>query len=328
MQDIFPWQLPIWQQVVRSWQNHRLPHALLCCGVPGLGKGSFAHQLAYTLLCENPNTEGRACQRCRSCHLLKMGNHPDFLQVKPIELGKKIQVDQIRGAIQFCALTAHYARYRVLLINPAEAMNTNAANSVLKLLEEPPPKTCILLVSHQPQALLATVRSRCQRLDFNQSDVTLMRAWLQTQLPATQNGDLLLRLANQAPLAALATAQIMEARVQLFESVTHLLTQNAEPIATATLWQKHEVKQTLQWMLSWTMDLIRIKMTGQTHYLVNSDWQVTLESISQQFTLSELFKLLDIQNETYQLVQRTNSIKPQSLLESIALSWLECNEKR
>ena len=327
MNEIFPWNLSKWQHVIQMWRDNHLPHALLFCGVAGMGKSAFVQQFAKTLLCEKPQTDGQACGNCKSCHLLKSGNHPDLLQIEPVEQGKKIQIAQIRQAIQFCTLTAHYAHQQVVIINPAEAMNSNAANSVLKLLEEPPAKTLILLVSHQPQTLLATVRSRCQRLDFNHFDRVVAQTWLQQQISTQQNARLLLNLSNHAPLAALTlvTSEAMTARSRLFKSLIQLLTQNAEPIYIAEQWNDHEIKQTLPWMLSWTMDLIRIQITGQTRHIVNEDWKEVLQRLNNQFTLPNLFKILDLQTETYKLITYTSSIKPQSLLESIAMTWLEFN---
>lgn len=327
MKAIFPWNLTRWQHVIQMWQDNRLPHALLCCGAPGMGKSAFVQQFAQTLLCEKPQTDGQACGICKSCHLLAGGNHPDLLRIEPAEVGKKIQIEQIRQAIQFCTLTAHYARYQVIIINPAEAMNANAANGVLKLLEEPPAKTLMLLVSHQPRTLLATVLSRCQRLDFSDVDHTMTQTWLQSQISAQQDARLLLNLVNQAPLAALhlATSEVLDARKRLFTSLIQLLTQQVEPISVAEQWNGYDIKQTLQWMLSWTMDLIRIKMTRQTYYLVNYDWQDALQQLSKQFTSINLFKLLDLQTETYKLVNYTSSIKSQGLLEAIAITWLEFN---
>lgn len=330
MDTIFPWNQLHWQQVTHLRQENRLPHALLCGGPPGMGKTSFVQQLANTLLCEEPQTDGFACGDCKSCHLFKSGNHPDLSLVQPIEPGKKIQVEQIRELIQFCALTARYAGYQVVIIQPAEAMNLNATNSLLKLLEEPPAKTVLLLISHRPQTLLATVRSRCQRLDFNRIDSELAQTWLKTQLSPEQDVQLLLKLSNYAPLTAraLASPDILMARQQLFTSLVQLLTQDNDPIQVAAQWNTLEIKQTLTWMLSWTMDLIRLRASGQTQHVINRDWQVALQPLSAQWTLQSLFKMLDLQKETYRLITYTNSIKPQGLLESIAIAWLELNTKR
>jgi len=281
---------------------------LLLCGPTGMGKGVFAQCLAEALLCETPlktgEESGSACGHCKPCHLLQAKTHPDLLQIQPADVGKQISIDQIRHLIQFCVLTAHYGRYQIIIIKPAEAMNRNASNSLLKLLEEPPPKTLIMLVSHQPMALMATIRSRCY-------DIRL-----------------LLNLSSQAPFAALALANDMTKRRELFDSLAALSSGKNDPVHIAEGWSQLEVVPILQWMLSGTRDMIRYAMTAQTHYLVNHDYQEMLQRFARQFDLHSLFKLLDLQTEAYQLVTSKANVKAQGLLESIAIAWFKSAIRR
>jgi len=343
MNTIFPWHNVLWQQIMRRWQKNRLPHALLLCGPAGMGKGVFAQCLAETLLCETPLTpsfetevSGSACGHCKPCHLLQVKTHPDLLQIQPADVGKQISIDQIRSLIQFCVLTAHYGRYQVIIIKPAEAMNRNAANSLLKLLEEPPPQTLIMLVSHQPMALMATIRSRCQRIDFSHSESAsenaVVQTWLHNQLKNSPAYDirLLLNLSAHAPLAALALAEAdgMTKRRALFDSLAALSNGKNDPVHIAEGWSQSEVVPILQWMLSITMDIIRYAMTAQTHNLVNHDYQEMLQRFARQFDLHSLFKLLDLQKEAYQLVTSKANVKAQGLLESIAITWVKLAMRR
>ncbi len=104
MDTILPWHDQLWQQMLQRWQQDRLPHALLLCGPQGMGKAIFARRLAETLLCDQPRAQGQACGICKPCHLLNAATHPDLMQVQPVEVGKQISVDTIRGLIQFCNL--------------------------------------------------------------------------------------------------------------------------------------------------------------------------------------------------------------------------------
>jgi DNA polymerase-3 subunit delta' len=325
MTTVLPWHDVLWQRMQHRWKQNRLPHSLLFCGPQGMGKALFAQRFSETLLCKQPFADGQACGQCKSCHLLKAGTHPDLRKVQPAEVGKQIAIDQIRNLIKFCTLTAEYGHYQIVIIEPAEAMNRNAANSLLKLLEEPPSNTLLMLVSHQQMALLATIRSRCQRFEFSNPDRNVTQVWLRSQLSSKMNVRLLLNLSAQAPLAALALAEneSMAKRQSLFESLAQLPTGKNDPIRVAEGWNQLEAKQVLQWMLLWTMDIIRYATTGQTQYIINQDHQQILQHLAKQFNVQKLFELFDLQKEAYQLVTGTANIKPQSLLESIAIAWIK-----
>ena len=330
MHTAYPWQVSQWQQVVRSWQQQRLAHALLLAGAEGMGKAQFAEALAELVLCEQPTADNRACGQCKSCLLLKAGTHPDLTYVEPAEKGKQIAISQIRELIEFCGLTTTYGRYQVVIINPAEAMNRNSANSLLKLLEEPPDNTLLLLLSHQPMGLLATIRSRCQRIDFSHIDHAQALTWLQQQIASEYDIALLLKLNHDAPLAvkALVDNDDMQTRKALFESLTQLPTGKHDPVTVAEQWVKQEPRQIVVWMSLWTMDLIRYAMTQQSQHIMNQDSAAAIQHIAQQFKPQQLFKLLDLQTETYRLLNSTANIKPQGLLESLAIAWAELGMQR
>jgi DNA polymerase III subunit delta' len=156
-------------------QRGRLPHALLLVGQRGLGKFAVAQAFAGSLLCEQPQADGHACGRCLACNWFAQGNHPDYRLLQPqalaeegdAEEGKKkasqqITIDQVRGLDDFFNVGTHRAGLRIVVVNPADAMNRSTANSLLKVLEEPPPETLFLLISSEPLRLLPTIRSRCQ----------------------------------------------------------------------------------------------------------------------------------------------------------------------
>ncbi len=156
-------------------QRGRLPHALLLIGQRGLGKFALAQAFAKSLLCEKP-LEGRlCCGQCLACNWFEQGNHPDYRLLQPqamgedpdAEEGKKkasqqITIDQVRGLDEFFNVGTHRAGLRIVVVNPADAMNRNTANALLKTLEEPAPGTLFLMISNEPLRLLPTIRSRCQ----------------------------------------------------------------------------------------------------------------------------------------------------------------------
>ena len=159
MKQLYPWQTESWQalQGLRS----RLPHALLLKGAQGIGKLDLAMKFSQSLLCDAPAENGMACGSCDACHWFDQGSHPDFRLVQPDALSaseetetksaskkpsREISVDQIRALSGFANFSAHRGGYRVVVVYPAEAMNNNAANSLLKTLEEPTDKLLFLLV--------------------------------------------------------------------------------------------------------------------------------------------------------------------------------------
>lgn len=156
-------------------QRQRLPHALLLIGQRGLGKFELAREFAAGLLCEQQTGDGKACGQCLACNWFEQGNHPDFRLLQPdaladegeAEEGKKkasqqITIDQIRDLDDFFNVGTHRAGLRIVIVNPTETMNRNAANALLKTLEEPSSNTLFLLISNEPLKLLPTIRSRCQ----------------------------------------------------------------------------------------------------------------------------------------------------------------------
>lgn len=170
--QIYPWQQAQWQSVLQQLQADRLPHALLLAGPSGLGKRSFANALAAHALC----VKHTACGQCRSCLLLNASNHPDLLELQPEAEGKAIKIEQVRELVTELGQTAQQGSYQVVVIEPAEAMNKAGANALLKTLEEPPGPVIFLLISHQPATIPATIRSRCQRLNFMVPDRAISQA--------------------------------------------------------------------------------------------------------------------------------------------------------
>ena len=182
MTDFSPWQQRAWAQAATALDAGRLPHALLVGGPAGLGKRVLVRTLARRLLCATPR-QGRACGRCRTCVLIESGSHPDLIEETferndKGELRKEILIGQVRRLGETFGLTPQIAAVQVALIHPAEAMNRNAFNALLKTLEEPAAGRYLILVADRPQRLPATIRSRCQwlRMDLPTRDEAL--AWL------------------------------------------------------------------------------------------------------------------------------------------------------
>ncbi len=164
--SVLPWQQAAWQQMQQLRKN--MPHALLFFGNPGIGKSLFAQQLAKALLCEKIQPDGYACDACPSCVWFAQENHPDFRCIRPENLepepaddaSKEIKIDQIRALADFMNISTHRSGMRVVVLYPAETLNLASSNALLKTLEEPPPNTVFLVITHSLDKLLPTILSR------------------------------------------------------------------------------------------------------------------------------------------------------------------------
>lgn len=290
-----PWHQGQWSQLCRSRAANRLPHALLLQGRQGLGKRYFAQRLVGALVCQQPNADGDACGECRGCRLFQAGNHPDTLQVSPEGPGKLIKVDQVRHLTAFLERTTEFGGAKVVSLAAAEQMNINAANSLLKTLEEPAPGSLLLLISAHPRRLPATVRSRCQQLNFHPPAVEEALPWLSPQLAGNADPALLLRLAQGAPLEALELGDPdrWQRRQQLFQLFCDMVAGRKGPLEQSSAWLGGDVAENLGWLVHWHMDLIRLKMDPDPAGLRNPDLREPLSGLSRVFPVAVLFRQLD-----------------------------------
>lgn len=160
-------------QLAGAYRDRKLHHALLLCGPPGIGKATFAFHLAHHLVAnpvpgDAPQTFSPRDPASPLFRQIAQGAHPSVLHLtRPANDRTKgfksaVTVDEVRKIHRFLAMTSHDGGWRVAIVDPADDMNANAANALLKNLEEPPRRTLFVLIAHSPGALLPTIRSRCQ----------------------------------------------------------------------------------------------------------------------------------------------------------------------
>lgn len=319
----YPWQTELWRQVAARRAEGRLPHGLLLTGPAGLGKRHFADCLARALLCDTPLDSGLACGYCRSCELAQAGSHPDQLLVEPQAPAKQIVVDQIRQLGEFQFLTRKHAQHKVITIAPAEAMNVNAANSLLKSLEEPAAGTIMLLICERIAQLPATVRSRCQRLTFAVPPTEQVRPWLAQQLSDPGQADLLLALSQGLPLLAqqLGQGEVLAQRSASFAQWLGVRRGQIAPLEAAAEFLKRDLSQLFGWCLGWTADLIRLRAAGPSASLQNPDLRSALQDLVNQLDLPQLFEIHDRLKSALRMVP--TSINDQLLVEDLLLAWAQ-----
>ncbi len=201
--SVHPWLEPAAAQLCQAHAAGRLPPALLIHEAPGTGARQLATLLAQLRFCTGATPP---CGQCSHCRRVAQGEHPDFILVGPDEKSKlgQISVDQAREVAQQLALSSYEGRGTVLVIQPADAMNRNAANALLKTLEEPRPDAHLVLVTTMPSQLPATIRSRCQKLAVAAPDRDTTVAWLSAEQPRHRaDWPAVLDVLGTAPLAAL-----------------------------------------------------------------------------------------------------------------------------
>ena len=278
---MFSWQDSAWN----AWLpiRERLPHAILIRGAEGSGELEFAQEVAQSLLCEKPRGDRRGCGTCPACGWFAQGNHPDFrlllpdsMAPEPQEEGaeptkkekrsEQIRIEQVRELAGFLAVGTHRAGLRVILIYPADAMNANTQNALLKSLEEPPPGTVFLLVSTQIDRLLPTVRSRCAKFALPPPDPAQVTRWLKEQ--GVKQPEAALAGAGGAPLAALKAAESEADRLRFIEGLGD---PGFDPIALAEAVLRVPPWDLVGWLQRWSYDLLLARVAGRIQYHVDHE---------------------------------------------------------
>ncbi len=321
---IYPWQQPVWQRIYQ--QKERMSHALLLHGRSGTGKLDFAQHLSQALLCSAPK-DSEACDVCPQCTWFKEGAHPDFKYITPEDAetsedapkkkaSKKTQisVDQIRQLIQALSLTNHgVSSLRVVLIHPAESLNTASANALLKVLEEPPNNTVFILVTHQIHRLLPTILSRCQSIAMPLPARDEAIAWLTNQKVASAAEAL--DYQGGAPLAALQAQQ----DVSVQSSVFHQLAKGAklDGAVCAGLLLDQGMEHAITLLQKWMFDLQLSLHNIPSHY--HAAMAKPLQALAKSVNLASF---LDFQRALVQAKQTANHPLSQELqLEVLLLQY-------
>ncbi len=316
-----PWHDAAWARLCLALRDDRLPHGLLFSGVAGVGKAVLAQHLANALVCQTPLPSGDPCGSCRSCRLSAVGHHPDIHWYRPEEGSRVIKVEAIRALTDASVLTVGGSGRSVFLIDPADGMNGAAANALLKTLEEPVGGAVLILISANSDRLPATIRSRCQPVVLAPPSPADGQAWLVAQgLPADQSTRLL-GLYGGAPLAALqgaATEQLAKLDEQ-WRQLERLADGRGDPVALAASWDADDLAGLLDWLIVWTLDLIRLQAAPGSVPRFDPAAVARFQTLANRLDCRDLHGFLDC---LYELRRRlTSNINSLLALEKVLLDW-------
>ncbi|MDX2447752.1 MAG: DNA polymerase III subunit delta' [Desulfobacterales bacterium] len=301
----------------RIIRKGKIPHALLFTGIEGLGKKEAANVFAMACNClatefSNQPVSGKGidhkaedgpaspCGRCKSCKKIISGNHPDVISIEPDRA--HIRIGQIRDLCQMLAMKPYEARHRVVIISDAHALNPEAGNSLLKVLEEPPDRTVLVLTAHHLHDLLPTIASRCQHIRFNPISHEVLTDFLVAKEGiSAREADLLATLAKGSLTRALSLVatgwfeqrawilRVMEkgpSSQPPLDRVTTLLA-FSEKLAQ----KKDRVESTLEVLRIWFRDLMIYQLSPDM--VVNKDLSHTLKRISEETAMDDLLSAYD-----------------------------------
>lgn len=315
--QVYPWQQQVWENLTGLFP--KMGHGLLFFGKQGCGKEAFAQQFVAWILCQQRDVQSQPCGECSSCQWLKSDTHPNYVYISTDEENKKqnakIKIEKIRDLLPFVQQTVD--GWRVIVIEPAEALNIASSNALLKTLEEPGDRIVIILLADHYLKLPATIRSRLQHFALDRIDAAQATAYLQQHLPDldANKQQLLMNLSNQMPLQALQLAQAewLEQRTDFLKDWYKLVTQKHMPMAIATKWNKAlsftDFSQMFEYLLC---DLICVKLNQS---IKNLDLSTALQHLAEQYDLESLFGL-------YAELQQAKPMLEQNVQSNLVLDQL------
>ncbi len=311
-----PWLVPARAAILSALRAGRLPHALLLHGSPGAGQSGLALWVAQLALCDSP--QDGPCGRCASCSLFLAGNHPDLRAVSVEDKATVIRVDQVRELCGALALTSYRGGRKVGILDPADRMNINSFNALLKTLEEPSEDTLLILAAARLDRLPRTIVSRCQRVRVPNPSASVGRAWLEREKPG-EDWTLLLSLAGGAPLAALELARGNVAELA-GSMASDMSGRRFDPLGLALAWSRDRPAERLMWLERWLESGIRDGL-GQGSDVVNDNRHILLPSTGTGVNITAAFRLLDQTREARKLLD--GSLNTQLLFEDLLVGLAE-----
>ncbi|MEA3309979.1 MAG: DNA polymerase III subunit delta' [Chloroflexota bacterium] len=312
------------QQMQLAVKRQEVPHALLITGPDSVGKRTFALKLAQTMHCTAENAEQRPCDQCSACRRVNSGNYPDLRVITPEEGKRGVKIDPIRALIQFLTLTPIESQYKIGIITTFEHIVPNAANALLKTLEEPPSYAHLILLATDAELLLPTIVSRCCQITLRPLSRPEIVAGLVAQRGSSpEEARRLARLSGgrvgwairalQQPEFLRRQSEALQLLFKVLQSELPTRFDLAQELARDAL----QVRETLDyWQASWR-DVLLLQ-TGNADQITYLEERTTLEEIAGTVTLDVTAQIL--QRLTTALEDLFRNANTRLLVESLFLN--------
>jgi DNA polymerase-3 subunit delta' len=293
------------EQIIRAYKKDRLAHAYLFYGPDGIGKKTAAMALTKYIFCENTTLGGNesedSCSYCASCRKIEASNHPDLILIRPER--SVIKIDMVRALQKKLRYGKYDAKYKICLIDEAEKMRVEAANALLKTLEEPAADVIIILVTSKVNMLLPTIVSRCQKIRFNPLKTGEIKKELISRHSLTSDEADIISMFLQGSFAKLDTAdfnEIIELRRRLVKKITALSLNNVSDIigfcSEIGKTDKELLVETVEIIKTFYADAAMLKNSIKDNF-VNKDIIADISALASNMTQDEIFEKINIMNQ-------------------------------
>ncbi len=327
------WQIHGQAWAVELLKSHaggdKLRHAYLFTGPEGVGRQTLAVKFAQALNCTAPPEPGGFCSVCRDCRQIAALTHPDLSLLQPNEGHKDILIDQVRALQHTLALSPYTGAYRVALLPDFHRATTQAANALLKTLEEPPDRVIMLLTAIAPESLLPTIVSRCEVIRLRPASLVSAQFYLQAKLGLPEdNARLLAHVSGGRIGAALSLAEDPDAQAARQEQLEVLLDllpatrverfKQAERMARTSDKARQNISQVLRTWLSFWRDVF-LQVSGGSSALINIDIEPHIARVAAQVEPEQARELVIAHEQALEQLYAYANVR--LLLETLMLQW-------
>lgn len=322
-----------WNLVGHSWAvdllrrhvaNGEARHAYLFSGPPGLGRRTLAVHLAQALNCTNPPAPGEFCGECRDCRQIAAMQHPDLAVIQAETEGGTLKVDQVRAVQHSLSLKPYQSKYRVALFLRFQEANDNAANALLKTLEEAPAHAILLLTADTPESLLPTIISRCEILRLRPLRVEEVESMLTAKGVDPDRARLLAHISGGRPGYAnrlLEDSRLLETRAERLNDLQSLLqSTRVKKFSYADKLSKDKdgMRQAITFWLSYWRDVL-LKTSHASVSITNVDYTAEIESLAARLTLPAVRRT--VSDLELALDRMDRNVNPRLLAEVLLMDW-------